>query len=474
MNASAQLWRRFSQSAVVWSWVFNFLRLAGGLLLLPLLLTRLSKPDLGMYYVFLRLSALVPILDFGFSVSIGRNVSYAAGGARRIQALGMADESASGQPNLPLLSQLLGASRRLYSLMTLAAFVLLGAWGTWNVHATVAQTDNPTLTWIAWGVALLSACMDLYLGWWNAFLRGANRVLIAARYSVSGYALQLTTASALLLCGGGLLSLPVGTLAGGLLTRLLSRRACLRLLGEGAERKARGEWKLIAVLWPNSWRAGLQFLSSYLGTTVPGLLFASQHGLEMFAPYGVSYQVLMICSGMALVWMQVKWPQVGQYRARGDLAALRRMIWPRYWLQNGTYLGLAACAILIGPFLLQTIKSDKQLLPAALMGLLALVVFLELQFTFWTTLVSMENRIPSLWPTVITQAGALGLYLVFRRFTQLGYLTLILPYLVAGSCFNYWYWFFRGCRSMGTTVGRFLCRLEPVEKQGDVEKCQRN
>ncbi|MCU0770545.1 MAG: hypothetical protein MUE94_02080 [Verrucomicrobia bacterium] len=448
--------KRVRHSAVAWSWVFNFLRLAGGLLLLPLLLTRLSEADLGMYYVFLRLVALVPIFDFGFSVSIGRHVSYAVGGARSIQAIGLTAETAGDTPNYPLLWQLLVASRRLYSLMALAAFVLLGAWGTWNVMATVDQTDDPSLTWLAWGIALAAATFELYLGWWNAFLRGANQVVAASRYAVTGYAVQLGVAVGLLLCGGGLLSLPIGTLAGGLLIRLLSRRACLRLLGNHISSPAGGEWQLIRALWPNSWRAGLQFLSSYIGVTVPGLLFASQYGLETFAPYGVSNQVMTICMGMALVWMQVKWPQVGQYRARGDLVAMRRLLRPRFWFQNLTFVSLAVCAIALGPTLLGWIGSGKQLLPSDLLGLLALVFLLDLQFTFWTTLISTENRIPSLWPTVATQILALGLYLLFSLVFNMGYLALILPPLAAGGLFNYWYWMFRGARSMGTNLVAFL------------------
>jgi len=73
---------RLYNSAVVWSWVFNGIRLVSGLLLLPLVLHELSTADLGMYYVLLSLVALAPIIDFGFGPTMGRFVSYAMGGRK--------------------------------------------------------------------------------------------------------------------------------------------------------------------------------------------------------------------------------------------------------------------------------------------------------------------------------------------------------------------------------------------------------
>ncbi|MGW8181704.1 MAG: hypothetical protein ACWGQW_23480, partial [bacterium] len=127
---------------------------------------------------------------------------------------------------------------------------------------------------------------------------------------------------------------------------------------------------------------------------------------------------------------------------------------------NMTFVTLAVCTVLIGPVVLKWIGSNKELLSTNLLALLGLVVFWELQFTFWTTLVSTENKIPSLWPTVATQLVVLCFYLALNQRTQSEYLPLILAPLLAGGLFNYWYWLFRGPRSLGTSLWRFLLRKE--------------
>src|SRR5262245_15379482 len=114
------LLKRVYSSAVGWSWIFNGLRLAMGLVLLPIVLRKLPTADLGMYYVLLSLAALVPLVDFGFGPTIGRFVGYAMGGATSLQAQGLAEHSGSAEANFDLLWSLLRTTRQLYGFLTTA------------------------------------------------------------------------------------------------------------------------------------------------------------------------------------------------------------------------------------------------------------------------------------------------------------------------------------------------------------------
>lgn len=77
-----QLARRARESAVLWSWGMNALRVGATLLLLPLLLRRLDPAELGMHYLLVGIMVLAPLLDFGFGNAIWRAVAHAqAGGA---------------------------------------------------------------------------------------------------------------------------------------------------------------------------------------------------------------------------------------------------------------------------------------------------------------------------------------------------------------------------------------------------------
>ncbi len=447
---------RAKNSAVLWWWVFNGFRLGSGLLLLPLVLNKLPTVDLGMYYVLLSLTALVPLVDFGFGPTIGRFVSYAMGGAEAIQAQGIAEPGASTAPNYRLLWELLFTTRKLYRFLTLILFIVLGAWGTYVVELRITETSWPTLTRLAWATTLLSAIFDIYANWWIIYLRSMNEVLVAARIALAGVALRVALAAALLLSGLGLLSLPIGTLAGSMLQRLLARRRCLLLLPAELAPATVDVRKHLRTIWPNTWRVGVQFISSYLTVNANTAICLSVLGLAASAEYGLSVQLASILAGMAGVWMTVKWPLIGQCYARHDLTAVQRIVWGRLWLQNLTYLCGAAALLLIGPFLLQHFGSGKQVLPSAWMALLLLNGLLEMQFIMWGTLLFTENRMDYLWPTVATNVGSLALSLTLVHFTSFGLGALVLGPLLSGVIFNYWYWPAYTARRLGTSLPRFL------------------
>ncbi len=153
------LFERLHNSAVVWSWIFNGIRLVSGIVLLPLVLRELSTADLGMYYVLLSLAALAPIIDFGFGPTVGRFVSYAMGGAETLQAHGVGMSATSSLPNYPLLWELLQATRILYRYLSLVVFVVLGPWGTYLVELRISETSSTLITRLAWAVTWPPRCL---------------------------------------------------------------------------------------------------------------------------------------------------------------------------------------------------------------------------------------------------------------------------------------------------------------------------
>jgi O-antigen/teichoic acid export membrane protein len=451
----AALLNRLYGSTIIWSWVFNGFRLATGLLLLPLVLRKLSTEELGMYYVFLSLVALAPVIDFGFSPTIHRFVSYAMGGAETIQAHGVTKSTGSG-PNFGLLWQLFFTTRALYRVMALIALVVLGVWGTYIVELRIHETPSPNVTRMAWLITLIATVLNIYSSWAPNFLRGMDDVITSVRIMVLASVVRFVLAVGLLLAGAGLMSLPLGDLTGSLIQQVIARRTCLRRLRRQPPPAKADTWQNLRIMWPNSWRLGLLSLGGYLTINANTAICLSVLGLAANARYGLSTQLLGVIGGMASVWTSVKWQVIGQQRARHDYAAIQRTLWPRMWLQYLTFLAMAAGLLLCGQPLLQLLGSGKQMLPLPWLALLVLNSFLEIQVSIWGTLITTENRIPFLWPSVAGCFLSLALSLTLIHTTSLGLGAFVLAPLLAQSLFNYWYWPRYAAHGIQTSWARFM------------------
>ena len=457
--------KRLINSAVFWSWIFNFVRLASGIILLPLVLHKLSTADLGMYYVLLSLAALSALIDFGFGETIGRFITYAMGGAREIQAQGLPKPGNSDTPNYTLLWELLAATRVIYRYLTLAVLIIVGIWGTYMVELRIHETSSPLITRLAWAATLAGTMFDIYANWWCVYLRSLNEVRAAARISVLVMVVRLAVAAGLLCGGAGLLSLPIAAVLSDGLQRWLARARCLALLKNYPPPGKIEVKKIFKIIWPNTWRVGILAFSGYLTVNANIAICLGVFGLTANAKYGLSLQLMNIASTMAAVWVNVKRPLMGQYLARHDQASVRQILWPRLWLQNITFLFLAAGVVFCGAMLLQWVGGGKEILSVDWLAILMLYTFLSLQYTTWTTLMATGNNLTYLWPTVATNVLSLILSLLLVYFTKLGLGALVLGPLLAGVIFNYWYWPAYAAKEIGTTLCHFLF-LGPKVKSG--------
>lgn len=458
----ATLFRHFQDATVIWSWVYNGLRMTSGIILLPLLLRKLGKPELGMFYVFGTIAQLVPIFDFGFSMSIGRFVSYAMAGAKDIKAQGMGAKATTAAPNYQILWQLLNTTRRLYRWMALTALFFVGGLGSAWISLRIEETAHPQLTWLAWAVTLLAIVSEVYFGWWSTFLSGMNEVYYSARLGALVNILKLGLTVILLLSGSGLLAFPIATLVSSPLLRYLARRRCLQLLGKPPATNSAETSALLAKLWPNSWRLGTQLLSHYFRASAPMLVCTAFFKLETAGMLGLSLQVVAMIQSLSSVWTQVRWPIVGQCLMRHDYGLIHSILRTRFHMQFLTFGLFSFVMILAGPVCIDWF-STKQLLPVPWLIVLAANSALEMHFSFWTTLMSMENKLPFLWPTVITNICSFLLALFLVWFTPYKMAALIVAPLLASSVFNYWYWPIQGANKLNTTWWKFVFRRAPSQ-----------
>ena len=62
----------------------NGLNICLGLIMLPFIMTKLDEFEVGLWIVFVTITSLINLIEFGFQNTIGRNITYILAGADSI------------------------------------------------------------------------------------------------------------------------------------------------------------------------------------------------------------------------------------------------------------------------------------------------------------------------------------------------------------------------------------------------------
>lgn len=404
------------------------------LLLLPFVVTNLSKAEAGLWFAFVAAQGLVLLADFGFQPTLARNISLAWSGVKSIDRKGLGNHE-RGEPNLFLAAELLAVSRRLYMYLGAGVLaVLLTAGNLWIHHlASQAGIDlrEAILAWMIFSIAL---AMNIYFSWVPSFLAGSGAMEENYIYIVITRITQPLLGIIALISGGGLEVLALMFLIGGALSRVsagfLLRRKISQLPKVGVSIRP----ELMATIRYNASRMGLLALSGFLITRSNLFVTSAFVGVTESASYAISLQLLNALATVSQLPLQIALPRLVAARLDQDGHFLRKTAFKTSAALVGIF-GLGVLTLIfVGKPLLQMIGSNVLLMATPTFLLLALITLLEANHANFAFLISTGNEQPFVKAGVITAAivvagsiivtiiggGVLGVIL-FQGLTQLAY-----------------------------------------------------
>jgi O-antigen/teichoic acid export membrane protein len=407
-----RIWDRImNRRQFVVGFVAQGLQYGASLLLLPLMVTRLSTAEIGIWYILLTAQGLATILDFGFNGAFARNIAVGMSGARSIQRHGVSAD-VHQEPNYDLVARIVRAARLWYlgiSAMVLLVMLTLGLW--YVNQLAVGHTIGLGYVRGSWCVMSFSLAFTLYFSWVNPVLVGSGRVehdMISQIVNRGGFALL---GAVMLLMGGGLLSLAVAQLIAVALGRgvaALYMRPLLRRFPTVHE-----SWtemlEFIKTLAPNASRFGFASLSGFIITRANVFAVSTFVGLSAAASYAISLQLISAVMQAAQVPHQVAFPKLVDAHVKADRPRLWRMTVSLTLAYVGLFSVGAAAVVLGGPAMFEAMGSHTHLLPTSLLFLMALVFLLE--GVHWTSALVLltGNRVPFVTAAIVSAvAVAIG------------------------------------------------------------------
>lgn len=443
---------------VTWSYVAKLFQIGSGLVTLPLILRLLTTEEVGMNYLMLTVSSIVGLMDFGFSPQFGRNFTYVNSGARRLCREGV-EEERGGSIDWHLLSVLISTARFVYRRLSVLALIVMLTFGTgyiWYLTEGFTNVNNSLYIWILYS---FSTYFNIYFSYYSSLLTGSGMIRESSQAAILSKSAYLVLCTLFLLLGWGLFAVVAANFIAPFVQRYVSYRAYFKpeLKARLAEKTVTREdiRETFSVIWFNAKKLGINFIGAYAVNKMGMFIIGFFLPLATIGSYGLLTQLTTIVSGIANTMFVTYLPKVSNCRVTGDRPMLKRTI--SFSMVVGQIIMLAGALgiIFVAPYLLELIKSQT-MLPSRLICVLYLVIVaLELNHSEFASVISTENKIPYVVPSLVSGGVIVLLTFIALKFTTLGLLGVVLVQGIVQAAYNNWRWPLWVFRELDMSISEF-------------------
>lgn len=436
---------RTTRRDVSWSYIGTFFSMGSNFLLLPLLLVFLDGSELGLWYIFLSISNLTMLFEFGFSPAFARNIVYCKSGVSELKSRSVEHSSASSAVDYRLLATLLKSTKRLYLFVSLAALVLCATVGS-AYFSHIGSSVPSEVLWPSWAVVCAAIFLNLYYLYVVTFLRGFGDVASENKAKAFGRLIQIVLTCVLLVLGWGLLGAALGYLANGLSMRLIALIFFRRHSGDlhqidlhYGDVAGKEVYEVVRTISNLAVKDGVVQIALFASTQAMAILCSLFLELSETAVYALMLQFATAVFSLAAVYYRSFLPMFQSAFAENNLGEQRGIV----ARCSVVYLAVSAVFVfsvaLLVPPVLRVFEPDLAFDPALFFALSFYLLLFNYHSMCCGFIIS-RNEIPYAGAYVISAILGIALTCIFEVATPLGPFGIVLGQALVQIAYNNWRW----------------------------------
>lgn len=437
-----------NKSTVAISYLTQIFQYGTSLFVLPVLLSYLDDKTLGVWYLFLSVSSLTYLLDFGFSGALSRNISFVFRGAKEIIKEGSPQMREDGTIDYYLLRSLLDTSKKTYLKIAIAIFVLLTTVGTvYILHATEeVEMDNKILIWLFFS---FSTAFNYYYGYVNVFTRGRGMVSLSNNIIIVTKLTYVVFVFLLIFLDCGLWALVVANFMSAAVARLMGYRYFFdkNLKHELKQTEDKKSENLFPIIWYNAKRFGLASFTTFAFSQANVLLAGAFLSMSDVAKLGLALQLISVIVVGARVPFNTYYPKICALWVDDNKKEIKRIFFKCQFI--GYLIWIVGFGVLIfgGNIVLELIHSKTSLPAAGVIVCYALFNLMELTHGNCSMLISSRNSVPFLMGAITACIGSLSLMFIFLHL-GMGLYSFPIAMCLSNLPYNSWKWVYEAYKLM--------------------------
>lgn len=427
---------------IIWSYGSQIFQMASGIFILPIILRKLPSEELAVWYIFLSITALVNLLDFGLQPTIMRNVSYLFSGAKILLEEGISNEKHDAIPDYGLIKNLINTIKKLYLKIGIFVTLLLGILGTKYIWSIVGDLNNYKQIMAAWFIYIISASFNFYFYYYTPLLLGRGLIKESHKTIVFSKLLGISLSIIGLLLGYGLVAVSISNLLSSLMNRVLSHRYFYddKLKEKLKNTDENFSINMKKILRKNSFKLGLVSIGAFCITKANTLIASKFISLDLVASYGLTLQIIGLLSTSSSVYFRTIMPKFNMYQLNEDYNGMKRELSIGILISWIVFIVGAATIILFGNSILTLLKSKTLLLDKSLLLTLLLILFLENNHSNFATFITTKNTVPFVIPSIFSGIGIVVFSLILVGHFNLKIAGLFLSQGLVQLMYNNWKW----------------------------------
>lgn len=429
---------------VIWSYLGYGLSLAINVILLPWILKSVQQAELGVWYTFASVSTIVNTVDFGFSPTIIRNLTYAWSGAKVLQKTGVQYVEKDSKPNYELYGKVLFACKYLYLAISLFALFIMMSIGTVYINYIAVGMEKTAL--FAWGIYAFGCFMNLYYSYWPLVLKSVGRMAEAQKATVISKVVQFVASMIGLKIGGGIVALAVAYVISGIVLRVCAKNYFIRheeirtnidIKSRKIEKKE--IFELLGILWVNAKKAGVSTISTTVMGQAGTIVCSGVLGVNATAEYGLVLQLMNVLTGVGQIIYQINVPVLTNAKVVNDIECQQRKLsLSVVSFFAVSILGTIFCVAFLGDILV-LLKSNTVFNSMLFLGV-ALYYIPEKNYAINAGYVAIGNELPFVRSLVLTSIARIVLLMLGTYVLKLGVWGIVLAGVISNYAYIVWKW----------------------------------
>lgn len=428
---------------IAWNFFSTILRVASGVIVLPLVLKILPSEDFGLWSVFVSIGSLTLIMDFGFGSAFTRNVAYVFSGARELKESGFVTISSGSSIDYKLLKNLISVMKKFYSWISIFLLILLLSVGTiYILKILETYSGNHEIAILTWLLYVLLVVFQLYTLYFDSLLNGRGYIKRSKQITIISQSSEMLIVFICLLLGFGLISLVLGKTVLVIVNRILCYRffydpelsQCLEVIRE------KNDNSLLRIIAPNAIKIGLTSIGAFLITKSAIFIGSLYFSLSEIATYGISRQIIELISFTASIWFSTYYPLLIKSRVEGNLCRIKKTYIISKFFHFFVFLFSSIFLLYYGNDVLTFIGSKTLFLPNNILIFFLLFSFLESNHSMSAGLLLTKNEVPFFKAALLSGILFILLLIFLLNATKFGLLSLVLAPGIVQACYQNWKW----------------------------------